>query len=147
LAGKADGRRPEAFRYLGEVLLRRGDATRADQVFERALRLDPDNAELKLWRERARMFVPVQKRVGMEAVAREVARTVPRTFTGPPPPPGPSAGAAPAADAEGFEEVEVPTIPRQLPPLSAQGIDLENVDSSAPTVPRPVPPPSPRSEV
>lgn len=116
LAGKADGRRPEAFRYLGEVLLRRGDAARADKVFERALRLDPENPELELWRERARMFLPVQARVGMEAVAREVARTVPRTFTGAPPP-NPSGDAAldpedPDSEPEGFEEAEIPTIPR-----------------------------------
>lgn len=85
-AGKADGRLPAAFRFLGEVLLRRGDAVRAEKVFERALRLDAQNADLRLWNERARMFVPLQSRVGMEAVSAEVARTVPRTFSDMPSP-------------------------------------------------------------
>lgn len=115
LAGKADGKRPDAFRFLGEVLLRRGDAARADKVLERALKLDPNSSDLQLWQERARMFVPVQARVGMEAVAKEVARTVPRTFTGPPPVvPKPSIDTVPAPPPED-EEAEVATIPRPAP--------------------------------
>lgn len=109
-AGKADGREPDAFRYLGEVLLRRGDAARAEKVFERALRLAPTSADLRLWQERARMFSALQARVGMEAVAAEVARVVPRPSPEPssplktdpaPPPsgvspaPGPVLGAPP----------------------------------------------------
>src|ERR1700736_569574 len=38
-AGKVSPREPEIYRWLGEVLLRRGDAERAEKVFERALQL------------------------------------------------------------------------------------------------------------
>src|SRR5690554_349669 len=86
-AGRADGTRPDAFRYLGEVLLRRGDALRASKVLERALGLVPGDPELGRWLERARMYSTLQSRVGMEAVAKEVARTVPLAFSAPPPAP------------------------------------------------------------
>src|SRR5947209_1230568 len=36
-AGKIAPREPEIYRWLGEVLLRRGDAERAEKVFERSL--------------------------------------------------------------------------------------------------------------
>lgn len=115
-AGKADGTNPEAFRYLGEVLLRRGDAARADKVLERALRLDPSSPELRLWHERARMFVSLQSRVGLEAVAKEVARTVPSSFSDPPPP-LPTRGGAPGSGgaSRGFSQGAVP---RGAPPAS-----------------------------
>ncbi len=122
-AGKADGRRAEAFRYLGEVLLRRGDAERAEKVFERAARLGAADADLRLWHDRARVYGALQKRLGLEAVAREVARAVPRAVSLPPPamsraaapgavprgvPPGASVrGAAPAASARGAAPVAV----------------------------------------
>ncbi|HYQ26488.1 MAG TPA: hypothetical protein VER04_04690, partial [Polyangiaceae bacterium] len=41
-AGKANGRDAKAFRYLGEVLLRRGDALRAEKVLARALQFSPN---------------------------------------------------------------------------------------------------------
>ncbi len=116
-AGKADGRRFEAFRFLGEVLLRRGDAERAEKVFERAARLGATDADLRLWHDRARVFVSLQKRVGLEAVAREVARTVPRTMSQPPP--AMTRGRAPA-----------PAPVRTPPPAPAR----------APLPPKPAPP-------
>ncbi len=85
-AGRADGTRPDAFRYLGEVLLRRGDAVRASKVLARALGLVPGDQELGRWHERARMYSTLQSRVGMEAVAKEVARAVPLVVSRPPPP-------------------------------------------------------------
>src|SRR3954462_5965181 len=76
-AGKADARDPRAFRFLGEVLLRRGDALRADKVLSRALQLGAHD-DVELWRERAVLYSALQKRVGSEAVAAEVARSMPR---------------------------------------------------------------------
>jgi hypothetical protein len=77
-AGKADARDPRAFRFLGEVLLRRGDAMRADKVLSRALQLGATADDVELWHERAVLYSALQKRVGSEAVAAEVARSMPR---------------------------------------------------------------------
>ncbi|RYZ09359.1 MAG: hypothetical protein EOO73_03425 [Myxococcales bacterium] len=85
-AGKADARDARPFRYLGEVLLRRGDAVRADKVLARALQLGGANDEVQLWHERSLLFSALQKRVGPEAVAAEVARSMPRHVSVPPPP-------------------------------------------------------------
>lgn len=85
-AGKADARDPRAFRFLGEVLLRRGDALRADKVLTRALQLGATTDDVELWHERAVLYSALQKRVGAEAVAAEVARSMPRHVSVPPPP-------------------------------------------------------------
>lgn len=77
-AGKADARDPRAFRFLGEVLLRRGDAMRADKVLVRALQLGATGDDVELWHERAVLYSALQKRVGPEAVVAEVARSMPR---------------------------------------------------------------------
>jgi hypothetical protein len=101
-AGKADARDPRAFRFLGEVLLRRGDALRADKVLARALQLGATDDDARLWHERAVVFSALQKRVGPEAVAAEVARSMPRRVSIPP---------APASDplpAFGLEESTKP---------------------------------------
>ncbi len=52
-AGKANPRDGRAFRYLGEVLLRRGDAGRAEKVLQRAMQLGASDADTKLWHDRA----------------------------------------------------------------------------------------------
>jgi predicted Zn-dependent protease len=85
-AGKADPRDARAFRYLGEVLLRRGDALRADKVLARALQLGAAGEDVDLWHERAVLYSALQKRVGPEAVAAEVARSMPRSASIPAPP-------------------------------------------------------------
>jgi tetratricopeptide (TPR) repeat protein len=77
-AGKADARDARAFRFLGEVLLRRGDALRADKVLARALQLGASGNDVELWQERAVLYSALQKRVGPEAVAAEVSRSMPR---------------------------------------------------------------------
>lgn len=46
-------RNKEAFRMLGEVLLKRGDPARAVKVLDRAFALDPNDLAIKLLRERA----------------------------------------------------------------------------------------------
>lgn len=76
-AGKLEPNDAEAYRYLGEVLLRRGDATRGEKALARAIQLGADDAETHLWHERSVVYVALQKRQGMTAVADEVARTAP----------------------------------------------------------------------
>jgi tetratricopeptide (TPR) repeat protein len=77
-AGKIAPREPEIYRWLGEVLLRRGDADRAEKVFERALQLGTRDADARLWLERARVFKPMQAKAGARAVAAEVERATGR---------------------------------------------------------------------
>lgn len=110
-AGKADARDPRAFRFLGEVLLRRGDALRADKVLQRAVQLGATSDDVELWHERAVLYSALQKRVGPEAVAAEVARSMPRHVSVPP---GPASDPLPAF---GIEES---TKPRNEPPPARQ---------------------------
>jgi hypothetical protein len=84
-AGKRAPRDNRVYRWLGEVLLRRGDATRAEKVLERAVQLGTglppnapgasDVAEARLWLERSRVFRPMQASAGEFAVAAEVVQT------------------------------------------------------------------------
>ena len=78
-AGKIAPREGVVYRVLGEVLLRRGDADRAEKVFERALQFGSDDAETRMWLERAKVYRPIQAKAGARAVAAEVARTAPAT--------------------------------------------------------------------
>src|SRR5450755_2221099 len=84
-AGKAEGRDAKPFRYLGEVLLRCGDALRAEKVLARSLQLSPNDGEARLWHDRSVVYSALQKRVGVEAVASEVRRTMPKQNSIPPP--------------------------------------------------------------
>ncbi len=77
-AGKIAPRDGGIYRWLGEVLLRRGDAERAEKVLERSLQLGADDPETRLWLDRARVFKPVQAKAGARAVAAEVAQAVPQ---------------------------------------------------------------------
>ncbi len=72
-AGKQATTDPRVYRWLGEVLLRRGDATRAEKVLDRAVLLGPPDAATRLWLERARGLRPLQSTEGETAVATEVA--------------------------------------------------------------------------
>src|SRR5262245_30591825 len=82
-AGKANGRDGKPFRYLGEVLLRRGDAVRSEKVLARALQLGAADDETRLWHDRAVSYVGLQKRIGAEGVAVEVERSMPQPTTVP----------------------------------------------------------------
>src|SRR6187200_587529 len=55
-AGKANPQNGLPFRFLGEVLLRRGDAERALKVFERAAQLGVVEPELSRWQGRAQVY-------------------------------------------------------------------------------------------
>ncbi|HEV3191341.1 MAG TPA: hypothetical protein VGY54_12620, partial [Polyangiaceae bacterium] len=72
-AGKQAPRDARVYRWLGEVLLRRGDAERAEKVLERAIQLGAREPETQLWLERARVFLAMQATAGPEAVAAEIA--------------------------------------------------------------------------
>jgi hypothetical protein len=84
-AGKTGGADPRPFRYLGEVLLRRGDASRAEKVLARAMQLGLNDADTRHWHDRASFYMALQKRVGPVAVANEVDRALPRAVSIPPP--------------------------------------------------------------
>jgi predicted Zn-dependent protease len=110
-AGKADGRDARPFRFLGEVLLRRGDAMRAEKVLARALQLGGKGDDIELWHERAQLYSALQRRVGPEAVVAEVARSMPRLG---------SMAPAPASDPTfGLEEAtksnRAPAAPAAMP--------------------------------
>ena len=74
-AGKQAPRDGDIYRWLGETLLRRGDAERAEKVLERAIQLRANGPDARVWLERARVFRPMQAKAGTRAVAAEVAHT------------------------------------------------------------------------
>jgi tetratricopeptide (TPR) repeat protein len=71
-AGRIAPREADVYRWLGEVLLRRGDAERAEKVLEKAVQFGADGIASSLL-ERARALVPVQRTSGQQAVAAAVA--------------------------------------------------------------------------
>jgi Flp pilus assembly protein TadD len=81
-ASRANTRDPGPFRWLGEVLLRRGDAKRAKRAFAHARKLDPADTQCTIWCARAAVFVPLQESLGTAAVAAEVNRFLPQVDTG-----------------------------------------------------------------
>ncbi len=73
-AGKTAPRDGRVYRWLGVVLLRRGDAERAEKVLGRSLQLGPGDPEAKLWLDRARTYRALQASSGTGAVAADVAK-------------------------------------------------------------------------
>lgn len=72
-AGRLSPRDGEVYRCLGVVLLRRGDAERAEKVLERAVQFG-SNGNAGMWLDKARVLVDKQRSNGMIAVAEEVAK-------------------------------------------------------------------------
>jgi predicted Zn-dependent protease len=72
-AGKTAPRDGAVYRWLGETLLRRGDADRAEKVLEQAMALGYGGIDARSWLERARALRPMQAQAGPRAVAAEVA--------------------------------------------------------------------------
>jgi tetratricopeptide (TPR) repeat protein len=141
-AGKTNPSDARPFRQLGEVLLRRGDAARAEKVLSRALQLGLSDGETRLWHDRAVVYVALQKRVGAQAVAAEVARTLPKRIHD-----AITARAQPHAPlpvAAGWGE-EAPTrrqaAPQHAPPAARPQI------LQAPQKPKSVPPPLPPTPI
>jgi len=116
-AGKANGRDAKPFRYLGEVLLRRGDALRAEKVLARALQFSPDDPEARLWHDRSVVYSALQKRIGVEAVAAEVLRAMPKQNSIP----------APTMANLGHKAFghEAPTKPRAQNPFASSSVSAE----------------------
>jgi tetratricopeptide (TPR) repeat protein len=105
-AGKVGSQSASAHRFLGEVLLRRGDAVRAERVLSRAIELGANDAESRSLHDRASFYTPLQKRVGAQAVASEVARALPKHPSLPPN--GPSrARSQPSFDSDSHEISDV----------------------------------------
>lgn len=77
-AGKLAPTEREVYRFLGEVLLRRGDAVRSEKALARAIKLGDDTSTTRLWHERSVVYCALQARKGLTAVADEVARTAPQ---------------------------------------------------------------------
>jgi hypothetical protein len=167
-AGKQAPRDGDVYRWLGEVLLRRGDADRAEKVLERAIQLGTRDADAQLWLERARVFRPMQAKAGSRAVATEVAHATAQgarrkldslsdsttaVHVRPPPvKPGPS------TDSESHRPDEEETTSKHAPPLVPhpqaprfpRNIDTATNPIELPVVPVPVssalpspPPPAP----
>jgi tetratricopeptide (TPR) repeat protein len=134
-AGKCNARDSRPFRHLGEVLLGRGDAARAEKVLSRAVQLGATDPETKLWHDRSVVYVALQKRVGTQAVAAEVARTLPKRAAASAPPPAAAPVARPPASPWAEEQ---PTVrkPAAKPAPGARPA-LQNAR------PRSVPPPLP----
>lgn len=99
-AGKLAPSDSAPYRFLGEVLLRRGDAVRGEKALARGIKLGDGSAETRLWHERAVLYSGLQQRKGLGAVAEQVARVVPRE---------PS---IPAPTLSPFEEAPSPGPPR-----------------------------------
>ncbi len=137
-AGKQAPRDADVYRWLGETLLRRGDADRAEKVLQRAIQLGSTGADARIWLDRAKVFKPMQAKAGTRAVAAEVAHTSqparelldsmsenttdvhlprPKEFAKPKPSPLPPAKApskAPAAVTPRAAAVQLPDEPRQF---------------------------------
>jgi tetratricopeptide (TPR) repeat protein len=73
-AGRLAPRDGDVYRWLGEVLLRRGDAERAEKVLERAVQFGSKDDAAEMWLDRARSMLTTQLASGTAAVAEEIAR-------------------------------------------------------------------------
>jgi len=136
-AGRAAPRDGAVYLLLGEVLLRRGDAERAEKVLVRAKQLGADDAETSKWMERAVVFKPVQAKAGARAVAVEVKNTAVHPLTPhpgmlPPLPPLPPARPLPpvrppaiSVDQDGITAIRrAPIAVIEEEALAAAGADL-----------------------
>ncbi|WP_394837610.1 hypothetical protein LVJ94_11945 [Pendulispora rubella] len=130
-AGRQAPREGRIYRVLGEVLLRRGDAERAEKVFERAVAFGVSDSETRLWLERSRVFKPMHTAAGTRAVAAEVERTAPAAREG----------------AHPFEALaELDTSVRDAP-TEPRGDVAQIIANSGPSTVRGIAPPSPASPV
>ncbi|HEY8429952.1 MAG TPA: tetratricopeptide repeat protein [Sandaracinaceae bacterium] len=77
-AAKVDPNRKEPFRWLGEVLLKRGDPARAIKVLERALAIDARDAQIAALHQRAERLARIAAGADSEAPESD-ERTVVRT--------------------------------------------------------------------
>jgi len=144
-AGKQAPRDGLIYRWLGEVLLRRGDAERAEKVLERALQLGARDPEAQLWLERARVFRPMQAKAGTRAVAAEVAHATAHQVRPPLDSMSDSTTAVhvrPIQDSGADSVDDEPTRAGPIPPIPAAGVPPRAMPAiPAPPVPAVVMPP------
>lgn len=145
-AGRADPNARGPYRYLGEVLLRRGDASRAERMLEKAVEYesksgdhgDPNEEPSTEWLLRARTLRKVQEAQGEGAVAAEMANILAKKRPTSPPrsslrPPLPVIA---ESDDEPTQAGEIPEILRRR---ATPGFDTR-VSDEPPTVMRAAPP-------
>jgi tetratricopeptide (TPR) repeat protein len=89
-AGKAAPRDASVYRWLGEILLHKGDAERAEKVFDRALGFGGGDDETTLLAERARYLKGIERAAGQSAAAHEFRKWLSQRGVPPPRPPTPS---------------------------------------------------------
>jgi tetratricopeptide (TPR) repeat protein len=94
-AGKMAPKNAQVYRWLGEVLLKRGDATRASKVLERAVTLGLADEDTAFWREQADAHVDLQKSSGAYAVVLSLTDVLIEKGMPPPPPPPKSMSSRP----------------------------------------------------
>ncbi len=142
-AGKLAPRDGTIYRWLGECLLRRGDADRAEKVLERAIQLGSRDAETQLWLERARVFRPMQTKAGTRAVAAEVAHATAQSSRPPLDSMSDSTTAVhvrPSPDDEAGLDDDEPTRMGPAPPIPAAGSlpspPTDTLTAPAPRFPR-----------
>ncbi len=145
-AGKVSAQDPRPFRYLGEVLLRRGDAIRSEKVLARALQLGLTDADVRHWHDRASFYMALQKRVGAQAVADEVSRALPKRVSIPPPMvrPQPFGGDDPPTVRADVRALE-PSLPRFVSDDSEEISQVEMLPEPPPPPPPPPGEPKPRA--
>lgn len=117
-AGRIAPRDSSVYRWLGEVLLRRGDAERAERVLEKAIQLGA-NGGVESLLERARSLITVQLVDGHDAVADEIARL----GVQPVPPSSPNLPAAPPASS--------PKLPGSRPKIAPVKTSSQNAMPAA----------------
>jgi tetratricopeptide (TPR) repeat protein len=86
-AGKMAPKNADVYRWLGEVLLKRGDATRSSKVLERAVMLGKSDDDTVFWRAQADAHVELQKESGAHAVVEAITAILIEKGLPPPPPP------------------------------------------------------------
>lgn len=138
-AGRADPNAREPYRYLGEVLLRRGDAARAERMLEKAVEIErrepvAGDESAQEWLQRARGLKSLQDAQGEGAVAAEVASQLAARRASVPPPSRslrPPAAAQPDARQGPYDDepTHVGTVPENLRRLAMPG--REPADPSA----------------
>jgi predicted Zn-dependent protease len=114
-AGRISPKNGEVYRWLGEVLLRRGDANRASKVLERAVALGRHDQETAFWLKEAQKHVEVQEEGGPQAVVLALAKVLPPLST----PPGPPSTPPSAPGSVGRPPMPLPGVlpmPSPVPP-------------------------------
>jgi tetratricopeptide (TPR) repeat protein len=154
-AGKMVPKNPDVYRWLGEVLLRRGDAERAAKVLERAVVLGKVDNDTIFWRNQADDYVALQKKSGAQAVVAALSEVLIEMGL-PPPKPSTRAPARPSAPPPSRQEtasdsdvtvVKRPAFPvDEAPTRSKPNAGPMNAPRRPPSAPPP-PPPSPFAPV